>query len=124
IPGQKLPGVTTYRDIADTHAMIAAAASYRTAVVIGGGLLGLEAANGLKQRGMKVTVVHLADWLMERQLDRTASNLLQKSLEDRGIAFRVRAQTRELIAAPEAQGGRVCAVCLVDAEGVEETLPA
>ena len=124
VPGHKLPGVITYRDVHDTHAMIGAAASYQHAVVIGGGLLGLEAANGLKQRGMKVTVVHLADWLMERQLDRTAGSLLQKSLEDRGIAFRVRGQTKELIAAPEDQGGRVCAVRLVNAEGIEETLPA
>ena len=124
VPGHTLPGVITYRDIHDTDAMISAAASHEHAVVIGGGLLGLEAANGLKQRGMRVTVVHLADWLMERQLDRTAGNLLQKSLEDRGIAFRVRAQTRELIAGPKAQGGRVCAVRLVDAEGAEEALPA
>src|SRR5690349_7076710 len=68
IPGKDLLGVITYRDIADTEAMIAAAASYTHAVVIGGGLLGLEAANGLKARGMDVTVVHLMPWLMERQL--------------------------------------------------------
>ena len=66
IPGTKLEGVLTYRDIQDTRAMIEAAARYRHAVVIGGGLLGLEAANGLKARGMNVTVVHLMDWLMER----------------------------------------------------------
>src|SRR5207244_1135458 len=123
IPGQKFPGVTTYRDIADTHAMIAAAASYRTAVVIGGGLLGLEAANGLAQRGMQVTVVHLAEWLMERQLDRTAGNLLQKSLEERGLSFRVKAKTQELVAAPLEQGGRVCFVRIVDGAGRLETLP-
>jgi nitrite reductase (NADH) large subunit len=69
IPGKDLPGVITYRDIHDTNAMIAAAGQYKRAVVIGGGLLGLEAANGLKLRGMDVTVVHLAEWLMERQLD-------------------------------------------------------
>jgi nitrite reductase (NADH) large subunit len=124
VPGHALPGVITYRDIRDTHTMINAAASQEHAVVIGGGLLGLEAANGLKQRGMKVTVVHLADWLMERQLDRTAGDLLQKSLENRGIAFRICAQTKELIAAPEEQGGGVCAVRLVNAEGAEETLAA
>ena len=62
----------TYRDIADTEAMIEAAATHRHAVVIGGGLLGLEAANGLMRRGMDVTVVHLMPWLMERQLDQTA----------------------------------------------------
>ena len=85
VPGKDLPGVIAYRDIADTNAMIEAAASYKHAVVIGGGLLGLEAANGLKLRGMNVTVVHLADWLMERQLDARAGKLLQKSLEDRGL---------------------------------------
>jgi nitrite reductase (NADH) large subunit len=59
VPGKDLPGVIAYRDIADTDAMIEAAATYRHAVVIGGGLLGLEAANGLMLRGMDVTVVHL-----------------------------------------------------------------
>src|SRR5437762_2785006 len=81
----------TYRDIADTDAMIDAAARYGHAVVIGGGLLGLEAANGLKLRGMDVTVVHLMRWLMERQLDRAAAQLLQKSLEAKGLAFRLEA---------------------------------
>src|SRR5439155_9152122 len=124
VPGHELPGVITYRDIHDTHTMIEAAATHRDAVVIGGGLLGLEAANGLKLRGMNVTVVHLADWLMERQLDRVAGNLLQKSLEDRGLAFRIKAQTKELIGAPSAENGRVCAVRIVDSDGIEETLPA
>ena len=77
IPGKDLPGVITYRDIKDTNAMIDAASKYKHAVVIGGGLLGLEAANGLKLRGMAVTVVHLAEWLMERQLDKTASDMLK-----------------------------------------------
>ena len=71
IPGNDLPGVISYRDIDDTDEMIAAARAYRHAVVIGGGLLGLEAANGLALRGMDVTVVHLMPWLMERQLDRS-----------------------------------------------------
>jgi nitrite reductase (NADH) large subunit len=123
IPGNDLPGVITYRDIADTHAMIDAASRFKHAVVIGGGLLGLEAANGLKVRGMNVTVIHLAEWLMERQLDRTASDLLQKSLEERGLSFKLKTQTSELIAAPAAQGERVCAV-RVAAGGREETLPA
>ena len=107
IPGKDLPGVITYRDIADTDAMIDAATRYRHAVVIGGGLLGLEAANGLKARGMDVTVVHLMPWLMERQLDRTAANLLQKSLEAKGLAFRLEAKTQRLIAG---ESGRVAAV--------------
>ena len=98
VPGTNLEGVLTYRDIHDTERMIEAAAKYRHAVVIGGGLLGLEAANGLKLRGMEVTVVHLMPWLMERQLDRTAANLLQQSLEEKGLSFKLEATTQEIIA--------------------------
>ncbi|MCW3481323.1 nitrite reductase large subunit NirB [Neisseriaceae bacterium JH1-16] len=97
IPGKDLAGVISYRDIYDTEAMIAAAKTKKSAVVIGGGLLGLEAANGLKLRGMDVTVVHLGDWLLERQLDETAGRLLQKSLEERGLAFLLGKQTAELV---------------------------
>lgn len=97
VPGKDLQGVLAYRDIADTEAMIAAAAQYKHAVVIGGGLLGLEAANGLMKRGMDVTVVHVAPWLMERQLDEVAGRMLQKSLETRGMKFRIGAQTKELL---------------------------
>ncbi len=97
MPGKDLEGVIAYRDIHDTNTMIAAAAKYRHAVVIGGGLLGLEAANGLMLRGMQVTVVHLMPWLMERQLDDVAGKLLQKSLEDRGLKFLIGAQTQALI---------------------------
>jgi nitrite reductase (NADH) large subunit len=97
IPGVDLQGVVSYRDIADTEAMIAAATQYPNAVVIGGGLLGLEAANGLAKRGMQVTVVHLAPWLMERQLDQTAAGLLQSSLEAQGLQFKLAAQTEALI---------------------------
>ena len=96
VPGAKLEGVISYRDIADTEAMISAASQYREAVVIGGGLLGLEAANGLRLRGMAVTVVHLMPWLMERQLDQTAAALLQKSLESKGLKFRLQASTAAL----------------------------
>ena len=67
-------------------------------MVIGGGLLGLEAANGLKLRGMDVTVVHLMPWLMERQLDRTAAQMLQQSLEAKGLRFRLEAKTEALVA--------------------------
>jgi nitrite reductase (NADH) large subunit len=97
IPGVDLDCVLTYRDIHDTERMIAAAAEHRDAVVIGGGLLGLEAANGLKLRGMNVTVVHLMPWLMERQLDRTAAGLLQRTLEAKGLRFRLEATTEELV---------------------------
>jgi nitrite reductase (NADH) large subunit len=107
IPGNSLDGVMGYRDIADTDRMMSAATTHRHAVVIGGGLLGLEAANGLKMRGMDVTVVHISDWLLERQLDRTAGKLLQTALEARGIHFRLNEQTSALLDNGE---GRVCAV--------------
>ena len=97
IPGKDLPGVIAYRDIADTNAMIDAATKYKNAVVIGGGLLGLEAANGLMKRGMTVSVVHVLPTLMERQLDSAAAALLQKSLEARGLKFLMGAQTQELL---------------------------
>src|SRR5260221_614065 len=76
LPGVDLDGVLTYRDIHDPERLIEAAATQRDAGVIGGGLLGLEAANGLKVRGINVTVVHVMPWLMERQLDRNAAGLL------------------------------------------------
>jgi len=97
LPGKDLQGVLAYRDIADTQAMIDAATQYQHAVVIGGGLLGLEAANGLMKRGMQVTVVHVSEWLMERQLDKVAAQMLQASLEERGLQFRMSAQTSALI---------------------------
>ncbi|WP_133645880.1 nitrite reductase large subunit NirB [Paraburkholderia flava] len=93
VPGNTLKGVITYRDIHDTQSMIDAATVQKHAVVIGGGLLGLEAANGLKLRGMDVTVVHLADTLLERQLDAAAGKLLQRSLEERGLSFMLGTQT-------------------------------
>ena len=111
VPGKDLDGVIAYRDIADTQAMIDAATKYTHAVVIGGGLLGLEAANGLMLRGMQVTVVHIMPWLMERQLDDVAGKLLQKSLEDRGLKFLIGAQTEALIPDKE---GRVMAVKFKD----------
>lgn len=111
VPGKDLAGVVAYRDIADTHAMIEAARTHRHAVVIGGGLLGLEAANGLMLRGMDVTVVHVNDWLMERQLDEVAGGLLRKSLEERGLKFLLKAQTQELLGH---EHGRVRAVRFKD----------
>ncbi len=107
IPGKDLPGVITYRDIKDTNAMIAAASQYKHAVVIGGGLLGLEAANGLKLRGMDVTVVHLGEWLMERQLDKTAADMLKKSLENKGLKFLLKKQTTAILGNAEGRVGRV-----------------
>ena len=107
VPGKDLPGVISYRDIADTNAMIDAATKYKHAVVIGGGLLGLEAANGLMLRGMSVTVVHIMPSLMERQLDDTAGKLLQKSLEERGLKFMIGAQTQALLAGADGRVARV-----------------
>jgi nitrite reductase (NADH) large subunit len=107
VPGTQLQGVITYRDIADTNAMIEAAKTKKHAIVIGGGLLGLEAANGLRARGMEVTVVHVMPWLMERQLDRTAGDMLRESLEARGIKFLMEAQTSELV---DGGAGAVAAV--------------
>ena len=97
VPGATLPGVITFRDLADVGAMLQRAGRGRRAVVIGGGLLGLEAANGLRARGMEVTVVHLLDTLMERQLDAAAASLLRASLTSRGIAFKMPAQTSEFV---------------------------
>ena len=115
IPGKDLAGVVAYRDIADTNAMIAASKKYKRAVVIGGGLLGLEAANGLMKRGMTVTVIHVMPWLMERQLDQAAAQLLRQSLEARGLRFVTSAQTQELIGTNPARGSpRVGAVRLND----------
>lgn len=111
IAGNNLEGVIGYRDIADTQAMMDAAKTHKHAVVIGGGLLGLEAANGLMLRGMDVTVVHIGKWLLERQLDQTAGTLLQKSLEARGLRFLLPQFTSELI---DDGKGRVSAVRFKD----------
>ncbi len=110
IPGKDLQGVLTYRDIQDTNAMIDASSRCKHAVVIGGGLLGLEAANGLRVRGMEVTVVHLLEWLMESQLDKTAANMLQRSLVQKGLKFLLQKQTAEIIG----ENGKVKAVRFKD----------
>jgi nitrite reductase (NADH) large subunit len=109
VPGHTLPGVFSFRDIKDVESMIAAARDHRHAVIIGGGLLGLEAANGLLRQGMSVTVVHLIDSLMERQLDKSASVLLQKALERKGLRFLLNARTTEIVGSE-----RVTAVRLDD----------
>ncbi|MDE2165211.1 MAG: NAD(P)/FAD-dependent oxidoreductase [Alphaproteobacteria bacterium] len=107
IPGLDLAGVSAFRDIKDVDAMIGAAARYRRAVVIGGGLLGLEAAWGLRRRGMAVTAVHLMPTLMERQLDATAGQLLQHDLERRGIAFVTNGDTEEIYGDGHVEGVRL-----------------
>ena len=117
IPGLQLPGVHAFRDIADVEAMIGAAGQHRRAVVIGGGLLGLEAAWGLKRRGMSVAVVHLMSTLMERQLDATAGELLQRDLDARGIAFFTEGQTEEILGEEHAEG-----VLLADGRRIDADL--
>ena len=106
IPGKDLPGVVTFRDLQDVDAMLRAARQYHRAVVIGGGLLGLEAANGLLKQGMDVTVVHLLDTLMERQLDKPAAQLLRSSLEKRGLKFHMPAQTAAILGDTRVTGVR------------------
>ncbi len=97
VPGHTLAGVLSYRDLDDVQAMLLAAKSRGNAVVIGGGLLGLEAAVGLKEQGMDVTVLHLMPTLMERQLDPTAGHLLAKAIEARGIRVIVKADTKAIL---------------------------
>jgi nitrite reductase (NADH) large subunit len=97
VPGHTLAGVLSYRDLDDVQAMLLAAKSRGSAVVVGGGLLGLEAAAGLKEQGMDVTVLHLMPTLMERQLDTAAGHLLQKAVEDRGIKVITKANTKAIL---------------------------
>ena len=97
VPGHNLAGVLTYRDLDDVHAMLLAAKSRGKAVVIGGGLLGLEAAAGLSEQGMDVTVVHLMPTLMERQLDPAAGYLLAEAIKARGIKVITSANTKQIL---------------------------
>ncbi len=97
LPGADKQGVIGFRDIKDVDAMLEASKDYKKAIVIGGGLLGLEAAIGLMKQGMEVSVVHLLDALMERQLDKPASVLLQHSLEQRGMSFLMEHSTAEIL---------------------------
>ncbi|WP_287885781.1 MULTISPECIES: nitrite reductase large subunit NirB [Paracoccus] len=103
VPGSDLPGVVTYRDLEDTHAMIEAGVAGKDAVVIGGGLLGLEAAAGMAARGARVTVVHLMGHLMERQLDPAAGYLLQRDLERRGIKVHCKGATKAILGHGQAE---------------------
>ena len=97
VPGHELPGVIGFRDIHDVNTMLDTAKSKQHAVIIGGGLLGLEAAYGLSLQGMSVTVVHLTETLMERQLDDVAGAMLQKELEEKGLQFLMATQTEAIL---------------------------
>ena len=107
VPGRELPGVVSFRDIADVDTMLEACRRHRRAIVIGGGLLGLEAAHALKRRGMEVTVIHLMDRLMERQLDAAAAALLQRHLETSGLTILLNAQTESILGQERAVGVRL-----------------
>ena len=117
VPGADLPEVLTYRDQGDVEKMLAAAAKGGSAVVVGGGLLGLEAAAGLKARGMEVTVLHLMPTLMERQLDPSAGYLLERAVEARGIRVITRANTHAILG-----DGHVTAVRLDDGREIPADL--
>ena len=107
VPGKDLPGVISFRDMTDVDHMLAAAGRGGDAVVIGGGLLGLEAAHGLTLRGMKVTVLHIMPTLMERQLDEAAGWLLKSALEARGQTILTGADTAEIIGDGKVEGVRL-----------------
>jgi len=117
VPGIDLPGVLTFRDLGDVGAIEAAAAGRSKAVVIGGGLLGLEAAYGLAKSGVEVSVVHLMDRLMERQLDACAANMLKRAVEARGISVHLGAETLKIAGRQRAQ-----AVVLKDGRHIEADL--
>ncbi|MBW7475851.1 nitrite reductase large subunit NirB [Paenibacillus oenotherae] len=104
LPGADKPGVTAFRDIKDCQTMLEASKSYKKAVVIGGGLLGLEAARGLLNLGMEVHVVHIFDHLMERQLTPTAAGMLRQELEKQGMRFLLKKQTEKILGKKRVEG--------------------
>jgi len=117
VPGMELPGVKTFRDLGDVAAIEAAAAKDAKVAVIGGGLLGLEAAYGLAKAGARVSVIHLMDRLMERQLDARASAMLKQTVEARGIAVHLEAETAGI-----RNSGRRLGVALKDGRTIEADL--
>ena len=117
VPGNDKQGVLSYRDLDDVKAMLAAAETRRQAVVIGGGLLGLEAAAGLRNRGMEVTVVHRNPTLMDRQLDDTAGHLLQRAIEALGIRVLTGRNTKAITGGEHVEG-----VLFSDGSGIQADL--
>jgi nitrite reductase [NAD(P)H] large subunit len=117
VPGMDLPGVLTFRDLGDVGAIESATANRSKAVVIGGGLLGLEAAYGLVRSGVDVSVVHLMDRLMERQLDGCAAGLLKVAIEAKGIPVHLGAETVRIAGRQRAE-----AVVLKDGRHLEADL--
>jgi nitrite reductase (NADH) large subunit len=123
-PGAELPGVVMYRTLDDVNAMLVAATAAGTAIVIGGGLLGLEAAYGLAKRGMKVSVLHAVDRLMERQLDHAAADLLKRRMAEYRIDTYLTAKTEAIEGVDRveairlADGTRIPASLVVMAVGI------
>ena len=122
VPGNTLPGVIAFRDIQDVESMMVAARDHRHAVVIGGGLLGLEAANGLLRQGMDVTVLHVADALLNRQLDKPAAALLKQALEARGLRFLLGASTAAILGDERVSGVQLADGTVIDADLVVMTI--
>ena len=117
IPGSELPSVIGWRTIEDTERMIEIAKTKQRAIVIGGGLLGLECARGLMDQGMDVTVLHLAEWLMEMQLDRKAGDMLKADLERQGMHIELQANSKEIIGTDDVE-----AIKLADGRVIETDL--
>ncbi len=115
VPGHELDGVLTYRDLDDVERMLKVSKDGGRAVVIGGGLLGLEAAAGLRAQGMDVTVLHLMPTLMERQLDPTAGLLLEQAFQARGIDVLTQANTKEILG----EEGKVVGIRLQDGTEID-----
>jgi nitrite reductase (NADH) large subunit len=124
VPGADLPGVVAFRDIEDAAELEAAAANRRKIAVVGGGLLGIEAAYGLAKRGADVTLVHVMDCLMERQLDRRAAAVLRLEIEKKGVKLLLSRETVQVLGAERAEGlafadgGRLAADLIVFAVGI------
>ncbi|NMO95843.1 nitrite reductase large subunit NirB [Paenibacillus lemnae] len=97
LPGADKEGVIAFRDIRDCEIMLQTSKQYKKAAVIGGGLLGLEAARGLLHLGMEVSVIHIGDYLMDRQLDRAAAGMLQEELEKQGMTFLLKKNTEAIL---------------------------
>jgi nitrite reductase (NADH) large subunit len=118
LPGMALPGVMTFRDIADIWTIWHRAGSGDRVAVIGGGLLGLEAAYGLARAGARVTVLHLMDRLMERQLDAEAARMLQRAVEQLGIEVILQADTAEIAGTSRVEGVRLKEGPTIEADAV------
>jgi nitrite reductase (NADH) large subunit len=118
VPGADLAGVHTFRDSRDADLLLALAAQKKRVVVVGGGLLGLEAAYGLARAGASVTLIHLMDRLMERQLDAPAAELLKSLVEGKGIRVLLNANTARLNGETRVEGVELSDGRRIDADAV------